>query len=243
MLEDTNISQETGGVNESNQAQKQTGGESEDNQTSKKTGGKTVKLGDFDVPEDILQGHIDSVIKARINEVKDKEREKYKDYADLKAAKARLDEIEREKLSEEEKKKAALDKLQAQIDAKEKELADRNLRDLKRSKIEQAIADGKMEVPKGKTINDLIKRCLAVSEADIDTDIDDLASLFPKSEPSKAIGGGSQTPATKPNDIKTQIDTLTAKASDPKLSATERTRVQEQILALKLQSGGTIPIR
>jgi hypothetical protein len=188
-------SQATGGKpDESNQAQTQTGGEGEANQTSKKSGGKTVKLGDFDIPEDVLQSHIDSVIKNRINEVKDKEREKYKDYSDLKAAAHKLKELEDAKLSEDAKAAKKLQELKDEIAAKEKIVADSILHDLKRSKIEQAIADEKMSLPKGKTIESLVKRCLVTREEDIDADVEELIGFFPKVEPPKngAQGSGRQ---------------------------------------------------
>ena len=212
------------------------------------TGGvKTVRIGDLDIPQDSLQAYIDEVTKNRIAEVKDKTRQevksKYKDYEDLKTKASEYDKLQREKLSEEEKAKARLEDLQKQITEREEELKARNLRDLKRSKIEQAIADGKMELPKGKTIESLLKRMLGTTEEEIDSDIEDLAGFFPKTEPSKAIGGGSQQPAAKTPTLDEQIAELDRKLTDPKLSLQDRSRLVDQQMALMLKRDGLIRVK
>lgn len=187
------------------------------------------------------QAYLNKLMADARREGRESEKKKYADYADAKAKAAKLEEIEKAKLSEEEQKKAELDRLQKLIDDKDKVLAERNLRDLKRTKIEQAIADGKMELPKGKTIDSLVKRMLGTTEEEIDSDIEDLAGFFPKSEPSKGIGSGTQTPpAAKPPDVKEQIAALTQQAIDPKLTPIERGRIQDQILALKMKAGGFV---
>jgi hypothetical protein len=153
---------------------------------------------------------------------------------------SKLDEIEKAKLSDEEKAKAKLADLEAKIAEKEKALQDKALKDLYREKIEQAIADGRMKLPKGKTIASLVARSKAIEEGEIDADVEDLIGFFPPDEPTKAIGGGSQQPPAKSPDIKDQIAALTVQAADAKLSAQERHRIQSEIVSLKLKADGII---
>lgn len=153
---------------------------------------------------------------------------------------AKLDEIERSKLSDEEKAKAKLAELEGKIAEKEKALKEKALKDLLRDKIEQAISDGKMKLPKGKTIASLVARSKATEEAEIDADVEDLISFFPPDEPIKGIGGGTQQPPAKTPDLKDQIAALTAQAADPKTGATDRHRIQSEINSLKLRADGII---
>ena len=113
----------------------------------------------------------------------------------------KFEEAENAKLKDDERAAKRLKDLENQIAEKEKELAERTLRDLKRSKIEQAIADGKMEMPKGKTIDSLVKRCLGTNEDEITSDVEELIGFFPKAEPPKGQGIGTQvdTGSTKQN--------------------------------------------
>jgi hypothetical protein len=196
----------------------------------------TANAGQDTTPKTFTQDDIDKIVKERI----ERERKKYADYNDLKAAKAKLDEIEKSKLSDEEKAKAKLAELEGKIAEKEKALADKAIKDLLRDKIEQAISDGKMKLPKGKTIASLVARSKATEEAEIDADVEDLISFFPPDEPSKAIGGGSQQPPAKTPDLKDQIAALTAQVTDPKTSATDRHRIQSEINSLKLRADGII---
>ena len=184
------------------------------------------------------QAELDNLIKDRL----ERERKKYSDYADLKKAKDELDGLKAAKLSDEEKAASRLKALEDKIAAKDKELSDRVTRDLKRAKIEQAIADGKMKLPKGRTIESLVKRMIGTSEEEIDEDLSDLMGLFPPEEPSKSIGGGSQQTATKPPDVASQLASLTEKAANPATPSAERARIQEQILALKMKAQGGFKI-
>lgn len=149
------------------------------------------------VAKTFTQEELDQKIKERL----DRERKKYANYSDLVAKAKRLEEIEAAKLNDEEKAAKRLKELEDKIAEKERELEERALRDLKRSKIEQAIADGKMEMPKGKTIDSLVKRCLGTSEEEIDSDVEELIGFFPKAEPPKGQGIGTQvdTGSTKQN--------------------------------------------
>jgi hypothetical protein len=179
---------------------------------------------------------LNRIVKERL----DRERKKFADYNDLKAAKQKLDEIEKAKLSDEEKAKQKLDELNKQIEERDKILKDKALKDIYREKIEQAIADGRMKLPKGKTIASLVARSKAVEEGEIDADVEDLIGFFPPDEPTKAIGGGSQQAPVKSLDIKDQIAALTAQAADPKTSAQERYRIQSEINSLRLRVDGII---
>lgn len=185
-------------------------------------------------PKTFTEDDLNRIVKDRL----DRERKKYSDYNDLKAAKSKLDEIEKSKLSDEEKAKAKLAELEARIAEKEQALKDRSLKDLIRDKIETAVAEGRMKLPKGKTVASLVNRAKATREEDIDLDVEDLVGYFPPDEPSKSIGTGTQQPAARPVDVKDQIANLTQRASDPKLNAIERSRIQDQLIALKMKAGG-----
>ena len=155
------------------------------------------------VAKTFTQEELDQKIKERL----DRERKKYANYSELEAKAKRLEEIEAAKLNDEEKAAKRLKELEDKIAEKERELEERALRDLKRSKIEQAIADGKMEMPKGKTIDSLVKRCLGTSEEEIDSDVEELISFFPKAEPRKNQGTGTQVD-TGPKPSKTLDDEI-----------------------------------
>jgi hypothetical protein len=178
---------------------------------------------------------LNRIVKERL----DRERKKYSDYNDLKAAKAKLDALEVAKLDDEGKATKRLKDLEDKIAEKEKALALKSLHDLKRSKIEQAIADGKLELPKGRTIDSLVKRMIGETEEDLDTDIEDLAGLFPKS---KGLSGPSQVqqqPDNKPKDLDEQIAETTAKlaaSTDPM----EIERLTMDSLMLKLKKQGVL---
>lgn len=126
-------------------------------------------------PKTFTEDDLNRIIKERL----DRERKKYANHADLEAKAAKLAELEAAKLNDEEKAAKRLRDLEAEIAEKDKSLKDRELKDLIRSKIEQAIADGKMELPKGKTINSLVARSKATTEDEIDSDLEDLIGFFP----------------------------------------------------------------
>ncbi len=145
-----------------------------------------------------------------------------------------FEEAENAELKDDERAAKRLKDLEDKIAEKERELEERALRDLKRSKIEQAIADGKMEMPKGKTVDSLVKRCFGTSEEEIDSDVEELIGFFPKAEPPKGQGIGTQvdTGSTKQN--KTLDDEIAelkiALASPPiGLSSTDLRNYKEQM--------------
>jgi hypothetical protein len=185
------------------------------------------------------QSELDAIVKDRL----DRERKKYSDYSDLKAKAQKFQESEDAKLKEDEKLAKKLKELNDKIEEKEKELAARTLRDLKRSKIEQAIADGKMVLPKGKTVDSLVARSIATSEEEIDTDIADLIGYFPPPEPKtepekKALGTQTKVgDATKPQSLLEKKAEIDAKLSEdlrvPKLSQRERTDLANLSISLQ----------
>ncbi len=197
----------------------------------------TAEAGNEPTPKTFTQEDLDKIVKERL----DRERKKYADYNDLKAAKQKLDELEKAKLSDEEKAKAKLKELEEKIAEKEKELEERSLRDLKRSMIEQAIADGKMELPKGKTIESLVKRCLGTTEDEIAADVDDLIGFFPKSEPPKNRGLGTQVAQVVANEksVRDQLNEVNAKLLDKNTSHGERSKLIDLSIRLnrRLQKG------
>ena len=178
------------------------------------------------------QAELDAIVKERL----EREKKKFVDYTDLKAKAAKYEEAENAKLKDDEKAAKRLKDLEDKIAAKEKELADRILRDLKRAKIEQAIADGKMVLPQGKTVDSLVKRCLGTTEEEVDSDVVDLIGFFPPKVPEptpKGLGTATKTgEATKPTTLDDQIAELNVKMRDPKLSQLERQQLAAKQVAL-----------
>lgn len=163
---------------------------------------------------------------------------KYKPYEE-KAKK--LEELENAKKTDEEKALAKLKALEDKIAEKEKELAERTIRDLKRSMIEQAIADGKMEMPKGKTIDSLVKRCLGTNEEEIVSDVEELIGFFPKADPPKGQGTGTQVtpPTIERKTVQDQLNEVNAKLRDPTLPYAEKSKLIDLSIQLnrKIQKG------
>ena len=165
---------------------------------------------------------------------------KYKPYEE-KAKK--LEELENAKKTDEEKALAKLKALEDKIAEKEKELAERTIRDLKRSMIEQAIADGKMEMPKGKTIDSLVKRCLGTNEEEIVSDVEELIGFFPKADQPKGQGTGTQVtpPTIERKTVQDQLNEVNAKLRDPTLPYAEKSKLIDLSIQLnrKIQKGET----
>lgn len=178
---------------------------------------------------------LNRIIKDRL----ERERKKYADYAELKAAKSKLEELEKAKLSEEEKKKLDLEKLQKKIDEKESELQNLLLREKKRTAIDNA----KLTLPKDITPQDLIEMIPGSSDDDISAAISKFKKMFPEN---KSLGGPSQTPqkqSQKPPDLAEQIVILEKKTMNPAISQFERDQLETKLLGLKLQAGGLIAIQ
>jgi hypothetical protein len=182
------------------------------------------------------QNYLNKLLAETKREAKESASKKFADYADLQAKAKKLVDLETAKLSEEEQKKKQLDDLQAKIDAKEKELSARNLRDLKRSKIEQAIADGKMTLPAGKTIDSVVKRSTATTEDEIDADIEDLIGFFPPAkapDPTKKLGTDTHMgDDPKAKTLQEQVAAKNAAIKDPKLTYRERDQLMKEVISL-----------
>lgn len=188
-----------------------------------------------EVPKTFTQDDLDKIVKDRI----ERERKKYADYSDLKSKATKLDEMEKAKLSDEEKAAKRLKELEDKIAEKDKILQEKEFHNLKRSKLEQAIADGKIELPKGRTIESIVKRMIGSDEAELDTDIEDLAGLFPKSKSLSGPSQGQQQPDNKPKDLDEQIADVQgklAKETDPR----EIERLTMDSLMLKLKKQGVL---
>jgi hypothetical protein len=149
----------------------------------------------------------------------------------------KFEEAELAKKTDEEKAAKRLKDLEDKIAEKEKALADRSLKDLIREKIEKAIADGLMTLPKGKTVSSLVARSKASDEADIDSDIEDLIGFFPPAEPaepSKALGTTTKTGETaKPKGIAEIIKEKNAMLKDPTLSRNQKEIIAKEVLSLQ----------
>lgn len=185
------------------------------------------------------EADLNKIIKERL----DRERKKYSDYDELKAAKAKLDEFEKAKLSDEERALKKLTELEAKIAESEVKLKESALRDLKREKVEALLATGELELPKGIKIDSLVRRMIGATEEEIDADLQELKIFFPKSEPSRSVGNGTQQPPAKAPNLEDQINELSQKASDPKLSVEERRNIMDQLLGLKYKAGKGIIFR
>jgi hypothetical protein len=90
-----------------------------------------------------------------------------------------------------------------------------------------------MEMPKGKTVDSLVKRCFGTSEEEIDSDVEELISFFPKAEPPKGQGIGTQVDTSTTKQNKTLDDEIAelkmALASPPiGLNSTDLRNYKEQ---------------
>lgn len=186
-------------------------------------------------PKTFTEEDLNRIVRERL----DREKKKYADYNDLKAAKAKLDELENAKKTDEEKALAKLKALDDKIAEKEAAIVRAERKEKKRAAIDLA----KLTLPKDITPSDLLEMMPGDSDEEIEAAILRFRKMFPEPEPSKAIGGGSQQPPAKPPELKDRIAALTAQAIDPKTPPIERSRIQRDILALKLQAGGDIQVR
>jgi hypothetical protein len=126
----------------------------------------------------------------------------------------KLEEIEAAKLNENEKASKRLKELEDKIAEKENALKSKMLKDLVREKIEKAIADGKMQLPKGKTVGSLVGLSKATMEEEIDSDLEDLMGFFPTAETTEhknqAQGAGNPgVPLGRKTWTKAEIERLT----------------------------------
>ncbi|MCK9571252.1 phage scaffolding protein [Candidatus Pacearchaeota archaeon] len=138
-----------------------------------------------------------------------------------------------------------LEKLQKKLEKANEDLKKVPDLELKLTKMEALLNAGADSAQ----VSKLLKRVSGTTPEEIESDIAELKEMgwigkpTPPPEPSKAIGGGSQQPPAKPPELKDRIAALTAQAIDPKTPPMERSRIQRDILALKLQIGGDIQVR
>ena len=187
MATETEPSQATGGVGQSPAPKVDGVGQS----SAATSGIRTVKIGDLEIPQDKLQEYIDTVTKSRINEVKDKEREKYKDYAEYKALAEEAKKLKQEKLTEDEKKQVRIQELEKDAAEKARMLKERDVRDSKRSVVESLLAEKKISLPEGASISDAIKLIDVNPDETLDTAA--LMRAFPPSKPKLGVSSGTQT--------------------------------------------------
>jgi hypothetical protein len=167
-------------------------------------------------------------------------------FDELSAKAAKLDKLEAEKLSKEEQLAREIESLKNAITEKEKavlererELQKRDLKEKSRAVLNQAIADKKLRLPNGKTVDALLDLVVISSDEEIESKIETLAGYFP---PDKSVAGGTQTVEQKKppaNDAKTQIAELEKQYADPKATIADRDRLGKQILLLKLRANRT----
>lgn len=133
------------------------------------------------------QAKIDAIIKDRLARATKNtlSKEEIKSLRD-KAAKA--DTLEQEKLTAQQKLEAKLQVLEAEKTAKDKEITERDRRELKRSGIEKLIADKKVTLPEGWTVSDAMKHADLSEDGELDS-----AELLRLCPVKKGLGGGTQT--------------------------------------------------
>lgn len=199
-------------------------------QTTEPTATEPVKDKTF------TQAELDQLIKDRL----ERERKKYAGFDDLKAKAAKLDEIEAAKKTDEEKALAKLKELQDKIAEKEAAILKAELREKKRSALDQA----GLTLPKDVSISDLLDM-MPGGEDDIESYINKFKRMFPASttEP-KPQGLGTQTKNGEPAQKKSLVDELaevTAKLTDPKTARNERDALIDRSnqIQRKIQRGET----
>lgn len=167
---------------------------------------------------------INRIVRERL----DRERKKYSDYDDLKAAKAKLDEIELATKTNEEKALIRLKELEEKLAAKEQAVKQADLREKKRAAIESA----GLGLPKDVSVSELMDMIPGESEEAIEAAIGKFKKLFPQS---KAQGMGTQT-VEAPNAGKKTIDMrlseLQIKLRDRTLDNRTREDLAKEMLSL-----------
>jgi hypothetical protein len=171
------------------------------------------------------QDEINEVVKDRLK----REREKYRDYEDLKAAKARLDEIEKSKLTDQEKTEARIKALEKALEEKDQSIKARDLRDAKRSKVDSLVSEKKIKLPDGVSISDILDLVTGSDEEAINESLAKLQKFFPIG---KGVGGGSQREPGKELTIDDQINDLNIRLHDPKITRKEQQVIADQLIDL-----------
>ena len=147
------------------------------------------------------QAYLDSLIgKARL-EGRDSERSKYKDLniSELKKLAEEAKAMKAEKLSAEEKVALRVKELENDAAQKAAQIKERDVREAKRSTIDKLLAEGKVSLPQGTSVSDVLDLVSVNPDETLDTDR--LTRLFPPKPPKQSLGSPSQggQPAPSPS--------------------------------------------
>jgi hypothetical protein len=167
---------------------------------------------------------INRIVRERL----DRERKKYSDYDDLKAAKSRLDEIELANKTNEEKALIRLKELEDKLAAKEQAIKQADLREKKRTAIECA----GLGLPKDVSVSDLMDMIPGESDEAIEAAIGKFKKLFPIN---KAQGMGTQvieTPNVGKKTIDMRLAELQFQLKDRSLDNRSREDLAREMLSL-----------
>ena len=184
-------------LNTQNQGSQQAGDQTQDGQQPGKT---------------FTQAELDAIIAERLK----REREKYKDYADLKKAAEEYQKLKESQMSEQEKLQAKLAEYERQILEKEREAAEARLESLRLKILDE------MGLPKA-----WATRIFGTTEEEIRQDAEELKRLLGTG---KTVGGGTNPPTTNnqtftkeqiarmsPEDINRNWDTISRLMAEGKL--------------------------
>lgn len=169
------------------------------------------------------QAELDAIVQDRL----DREKKKYADYKDLKAASEKLKAFEAEKLTDQEKAKQKLVDLEKAISEKENLLKARDLKDKKRSALEAA----NLGLTEGWTLSDILD-LMPGDEESISQEIEKWKKRFPSK---KSLGTGTQN-GNQSNgalSLDDQIAGLTQQLKDPKLTKREKQQLAQRSAQLQ----------
>jgi hypothetical protein len=181
-----------------------------------------------EISKTFTQAQVDEMIKDRLTR-KDKQ---YADYKDLKAAAEKLKAFEADKLTAEEKAAKKLADLEKKIAEKEEALNARDLRDLKRSKVDTLIADKKIKLPEGVTLSEVVDMVTGSDEDSITESVGKLSKFFPYD---KSMGTGSN-----PANTGAKEKTIDEQIKDAEAAALKDPRLWNQVTQLKLKKQGLL---
>lgn len=177
------------------------------------------------------QAELDAIVQDRL----DREKKKYADYKDLKAASEKLKTLEAEKLTDQEKATKRLADLQKSIEEKEAALTARDLRDKKRLALESA----NLGLTEGWTLSDILD-LMPGDEDSIPQELEKWKKRFPAK---RSLGTGTQTGGQSLKDptLAEQISTINLALKDPKTSSREKRDLAKQLISLnrELMQRGT----
>jgi len=142
---------------------------------------------------------------------------------------AELNQLRDAKLTAPEKQQAEIAKLEKSNTEKDIQLAELTLKTKKREMLETRLAAGKMAVPAGKTVADLLKLVTGNEDEDIAASLDFVESLFPV-VPTKNIGTGTKPGSTTTTDkIWTKAEVLKLQKENPLEYEKNRAAILQQM--------------